>query len=229
MLAVDHLHRRVPQHPQQQFPLRLLNRPPSITGLSGGPAFGIADLTTFAFSVFASDPDGDQLTYAWSVVDSGRGQVRNGSGPNFQGTFSQGLLGSVVRFVVSDGRGGTASRDSQSFVVGSMSWDWMVTSPRFPDVAMFYLRLRQDAGGVVVGDILTITETVIGKTDPGAPGRIDAQGQVTIRLKFNNGADVTIAGQMQTNGDQVIGRFVNARATFNGVPLDGLPATMEID
>jgi hypothetical protein len=115
-------------------------------------------------------------------------------------------------------------------MVASMTNVWEVKSSAFPGVSMFYLHLTQTSTGVVSGDIRSIiTGAKFGETDPAAPGRIDAQGRLTsLRLKFHGGADVTINGQMQPNGYEVVGSF-SGNATLNGVQLDGMPVTLEID
>jgi hypothetical protein len=107
-----------------------------------------------------------------------------------------------------------------------MNYTWVVTSSAFPGI-MFYLRLLQDSTGAVAGQIIDISDTFLGSA---ASGRIDAQGRLlALRLRFNSGADVTISGQMQRDGFQVVGNFSNTTSRFNGVPLNGLPVTLEID
>jgi hypothetical protein len=209
------------------------NRNPALASVTVTPAFGVAYLTTFTFTANASDADGDALAYVWTFVDGFKGQIATGSSATVQGTFQVAYpaTGVKARLTVTDGKGGSATAESGSFIVGSMSTDWIVTSSKFPGVAMFYLHLTQDSSGNVTGEIRDASGSKVGQTDPAAPGRIDAQGRVTsLRLKFTSGADVTINGQMQPDGTRVIGTFANAHGTrYNGVPLDGLPVTLEID
>lgn len=221
-----------PTAPTTTLPPAPANRNPAISRLNVSPTFGIAYLTPFTISALASDPDGDALTYSWAFIDSFRGQVLTATGPDVRLVFSVPWpLGSVIaRLTVTDGRGGSAIQDSVAFVVGSMSTDWEVKSPAFPGIIMFYLSLRQDSTGVVAGEITNAAGDILGRTDPAAPGRIDAQGQLTrLRLKFDNGADLTISGQMQPNGFEVLGNFTNTTATFRGIPLNGLPVILHID
>jgi hypothetical protein len=209
------------------------NKNPTLASVTVTPAFGVAYLTTFTFTASASDPDGDALAYVWTFVDGFRGQIATGSSATVQGTFQVAFpaTGVKARLTVTDGNGGSAAAESTGFVVGSMSVDWRVTSSKFPGVAMFYLHLTQDSQGRVTGEIRDGGDSKLGATAPDAPGQIDAQGRLTLlRLKFTSGMDVTINGQMQPDGIRVIGTFVNARgATYNGVRLEGLPVTLEID
>jgi len=208
------------------------NQNPALAGVTVTPTFGVAYLTTFTFTSSASDPDGDALAYAWTFVDGFRGQISTGSSATVQGTFQVAFPapGVKARLSVTDGKGGSATAESKSFVIGSMSAGWMVTSSRFPGVAMYYLQLTQDSTGRVTGEIRDGGAAKLGTTDPAAPGQIDAQGRLTLlRLKFTSGVDVTINGQMQPDGIRVTGTFVNTHhAAYNGVPLEGLPVTLEI-
>lgn len=209
------------------------NRNPTLAGVTVTPTFGVAYLTTFTFTASASDPDGDALAYAWTFVDGFRGQISTGSSATVQGTFQVAFpaTGVKARLTVTDGKGGSATAESAGFVIGSMSAGWTVTSPRFPGVAMYYLQLTQDSTGRVTGEIRDgSAATRLGTTDPAAPGQMDAQGRLALlRLKFTSGVDVTINGQMQPDGIRVAGTFVNThRAAYNGVPLEGLPVTLEI-
>ena len=49
-----------PNPPQQ-------NRSPTITAVNANPTFGIASLQVFNFTAVASDPDGDTLSYNWTI------------------------------------------------------------------------------------------------------------------------------------------------------------------
>lgn len=80
------------------------------------PTFGIANITSFAYSASASDPDNDALSYAWSLA----GDAATGSAG--QVIFVNGFS-STADLTVSDGKGGSVS-DSRPFTVGSMSGNW---------------------------------------------------------------------------------------------------------
>lgn len=205
---------------------RAANRNPVIAAVNVEPTFGVAYLTTFTASAQASDPDGDPLTYTWVVTDSARGQVLSSAGSEIRSAFPMALYAATARLTVTDGRGGSATRDSVTFVNGSADNEWMATSSAFPGTALFYVRLQQDSVGGLAGQLLTSGGAFVGSVDS---GRIEAQGSVMLRLRFNSGVAFTISGQMQRNGFQILGNFTNTTATLNGRPLNGLPVTLEID
>jgi len=79
------------------------NRRPAIVSASPGPGVVLDPWTNQTFVVVASDPDGDPLTYLWTVDDTAVGS----SSPKYE--FVRDRPGTyVVRVVVSDG---TASVD----------------------------------------------------------------------------------------------------------------------
>ena len=96
------------------------NRAPVVNSVTVNPPFGIQDRTQFSFSAGASDPDGDPLTYTWSIGGS------SFTGSNVATTLATGgaLIGSVT---VSDGRGGSTN-GSQTFVVGTLTGAWVGTA-----------------------------------------------------------------------------------------------------
>lgn len=206
------------------------NTAPVISTLTVTPTFGIGGLTPFTISAQASDSDGDPVSYGWVVSDF-RGPIASFSGSSvIRPDFTGPNYGVTAKLTVADGRGGVATRTSTTFVIGSMATDWVVLSPTFPNTTLFYLRLSQDRAGLVTGTILNALEAPLGRTEVGNPGRIDGLGNLSgLRLKFDNGADVTIAGQMQTDGEHVVGSFVAASALFRGVSLARQPMTLEVD
>jgi hypothetical protein len=82
------------------------NRSPVISALNIEPTFGIAYLTTFGISAQASDPDGDAVTYSWTIADTVRGQVQSFTGAEVRSAFPMSLISAVARLTVTDGRGG---------------------------------------------------------------------------------------------------------------------------
>lgn len=206
------------------------NRTPVVTSATLTPGFGLAFFTTFQLSGRATDADGDALTYSWSILNSSNNVVTTLPGADV--TFnSQSLLRSAVaRLTVSDGRGGTTTADTARFNVGSMTGTWVMTSTRFPGVAMLYYVLQQAQSGAVTGEARsTAGGPAIGVTDPAGGARIDAAGNLqNLRIKFtaaSNAVDFTVAGQMQPTVD-INATISNTTATFNNVPINGLAVTL---
>jgi hypothetical protein len=136
----------------------------------------------------------------------------------------------TAHVTVTDSKGGSAARDSATFVVGSMTDDWEVHSSAIPNTVLFYLRLAQDTTGGVTGLVIDKLEQQLGRTDPAGQGRIDAAGNLTtLRLKFTNGNDITMTGRMQPSGTEIVGTFSNTSAIFDGKALNGLPFNLVPD
>ena len=206
-----------------------VNHNPVISAITVTPTFGVGPMENLTIVAAASDPDGDALTYAWTITN-GSTTVGTYSGAQIHPSFSAILTSAVAHVTVTDGNGGSASADSQKFVVGSLNGGgaWEAQSlAEFPQTSLFYLRLLQDASGNLSGQIITSTETVTGTVDSG--GRIDAFGAVTnLHLIFNAGLDITINGQMQPEGFRIVGTFSGPRVV-NGKPLNGLPVNLLLD
>jgi hypothetical protein len=169
------------------------NRAPVINSMAMAPAFGIAQLSTFSFSANASDPDGDSLTYTWSV---GGNSFSTASGTI---QFSSGGT-SVATVTVTDGKGGSVS-DSRSFVVGSMAGTWSGTLAGLP----ITMTLTQPGAGLISGTWVQAAGS--GILDPATINKIDASGNVTMRLKVSQGRfnDFTITGTIDQTGARFVG------------------------
>lgn len=206
-----------------------VNQSPVITAVTVTPTFGVAPMAPLTIVATASDPDGDVLTYAWSLAN-GNTTVGTYSGKEVHPVFSAPLVSVVAHVTVTDGKGGTASADSAKFVVGSLNGGgaWEAQSlAAFPQTSLFYLRLLQDASGNLTGQTITSNEAVTGTIVPG--GTIDASGKVTnLRLMLNAGLDVTINGQMQLDGVRIVGTF-SGPGVFSGKALNGLPVNLLLD
>jgi hypothetical protein len=171
------------------------------------PTFGIVGLTLYSFNASASDPDGDAVTYAWDVAGN------TSSGTNGTITFSTGGSG-TARVTVTDGKGGTAT-DTRTFVVGTMSGAWTVTSG--PLVGATF-NLTQTTTGVVSGSF-SLPGIGTGNTDPAQPGRMTAAAQLTMRVKVGSFTDFNMSGTMDATGRTVSG-------TLQGSGFSGQPFTM---
>ena len=176
------------------------NHDPVITSASVSPGFGISQITSFATQAVATDSDGDAITYEWDFGDGTKvsgapvGHVYQGDGPM------------TVTLTVKDAKGATAS-DTKSIVVGGMTGTWLVDIPSF---VKLQLDLQQQ-GTAVTGTFVqlqdgpTTPKGTSGKTDPAEPGKIDANGNVEIRLKVGPFLDFYIRGTMDTTGRKITG------------------------
>lgn len=183
------------------------NRAPVINSLNFAPTFGIAGQTTYEFNASASDPDGDTISYAWDVA-----------GNAFTGTsgtiiFSSGGNG-TARVTVSDSKGSTAT-DTRTFVVGTMTGNWLVTTG--PLVGASFT-LSQSSTGLVTGSF-SLPGIGSGNTDPAQPGRITASAGLTMRVKVAPFTDFNMSGTMTSTGRSVSG-------SLQGSGFTGQPFTM---
>jgi hypothetical protein len=176
------------------------NRAPVVNGVTVNPAFGIQDKTQFGFSASASDPDGDALAYAWTIG----GNAVTGSNPAI--TFGTGgaFTASVT---VSDGRGGSTS-GSQTFVVGTMTGAWAGTAAGLGNFTMTLTHTN----GQISGSYDDIDGP--GEVGPaGAPGAIDAAGNVELVTHQAPFSDFTLRGIMDSTGRRITGGFFGSGFT----------------
>jgi len=169
------------------------------------PTFGIAQVTAFNFSSNASDPDGDGVSYSWNI---GGNPFTTASG---QMVFASGGTG-LASLTVSDSKGASAS-DSRTFTVGTMAGTWNGLLAGVPIV----MTLGQPAGGIITG---TWVQSIgSGNLDPATVNKIDAAGNVTMRLKVTQGRfnDFTITGTMDQTGARIVA--VANGSGFNGSPV----------
>jgi len=183
------------------------NRAPVINSISITPAFGIAQVTVFAFSATASDPDGDATSFAWTV---GGVPFSTASGSV---TFSTGGSG-VANLTVTDGKGGSVS-DSRSCIVGTMAGTWAGTLSG----ASISVTLAQPAGGLITGTWAIPSIGITGNLDPATVNKIDAGGNVTMRFKVQQGSfnDFIVTGTMDQTGARFVG--VANGSGFSGTPI----------
>lgn len=186
-------------------PQPLLNRPPVIHSMSITP-FGIGGLSTFTFTASASDPDGDEVSYAWDLA--GDAPTRS------SGTMRFGAAGwsGTARVTVTDSRGATAT-DTRPFVIGSMTGSWLITTGPLAGASF---NLTQNASGLVTGTF-SLPGIGNGSIDPAQPGRIDVNGTLTIRVKIGAFTDFNINGTMSQTGTVVSGSLQGSG--FTGQPF----------
>jgi hypothetical protein len=95
---------------------RSSNDPPTVGAVTSTPRTGLASVTNIAFSVSATDPDGDVLSYAW---DFGDGLTGTGQAPSHiygsAGNYS-------VKVTVSDGKESVIGNGSVNIVTLSGVW-----------------------------------------------------------------------------------------------------------
>ena len=181
--------------PAAPSPTPSANRAPVINSLNFAPQFGIMGVTQYAFNASASDPDGDPLNYSWDLAGNPF------SGTNGTITFSSGGNG-VARLTVTDSRGAT-TQDTRTFVVGTASGSWLVTSGPLTGASF---NLTQSVTGLVTGSF-SLPGIGNGNTDPAQPGRIDGGAQLTMRVKIAPFTDFNMTGTMDSTGRQVSGNL----------------------
>jgi len=115
------------------------NKAPTASGVAANPPVALMAATPVAFSVAASDPDGDALTYNW---DFGDGSSGTGANPTHVyptvppgGTFT-------VRVEVSDGKKSASA--TGSVTVKSMTGTWRFSEPAFGNTYDFDMSLTQN-------------------------------------------------------------------------------------
>jgi hypothetical protein len=85
--------------------ITVTNHNPAISSLTATPASVVTGANS-TIRCTASDPDGDALTYSWTITGgsiSGTGSTVTWTAPSTAGTF-------YITVIVSDGKGGTATR-----------------------------------------------------------------------------------------------------------------------
>lgn len=194
-----------PTTPTNPSPQIQQNRTPTISSLTIAPNFGIANITTFAYSVSASDPDNDSLTYTWNIA----GNAATGSAGQI--LFINGFEG-TANVSVSDGKGGTVS-DGRPFIVGSMTGNWTGTNST---LGTFTMNLTQ-TGTFISGTYADTSRFGPGRTDPAQPGIIRPDASFEIRMKQGGFTDFTFRGTMDNTGRRLAGGIFGSG--FTGQPF----------
>jgi PKD domain-containing protein len=183
------------------------NRVPVVSSVTVNPPFGIQDKTPFSFSASATDPDGDPLTYAWSIGGS------SFTGSNVAITFVTGgaLSASVT---VSDGRGGSTT-GSQTFVVGTLAGAWAGTAAGLGNFTMSLTHTN--------GEITGTYSDLDGPAQvgpPGARGTMDASGNFELPTEQAQFAVFTLRGTMDATGRRITGGFFGSGFTGESFTMD---------
>jgi hypothetical protein len=202
------------------------NHAPVISSVTLSSTFGITALSNPVITANVTDPDGDVLTYSW-VVKTATKDVGTFSGAQISPTIPGPFSGKAT-VTVTDGHGGSVSADSATFVVGAMNGIWECQSLQdFPQQSLFYLHMTQDASGNLTAQITTSSGTVLGGVEPGTHPSINAAGVISnLQLKYTSGPEIQLSGQLQTNGQTVIGTFGDGNLSFGGKSVTGKPFTL---
>lgn len=178
------------------------NRAPTISIAVSPATWGVDSLTTFTFTASTSDSDGDPVSVTWDLNTGG-----HGTGPSYQATFTGSGIAHVTA-TATDGKGGSSTA-AADITVGSMSGTWIGSIPGYTNLVF---TLNQ-AGPLVTG---TFVEQFFGtgKTDPAAPGRIQADGTLEIRFKLAGFDDFIFRGRLDSTGRRVTGGVYGSG--FNG-------------
>jgi len=186
-------------------PTPTTNRAPTITGMTV-TAFGISELSTFQGSVSVADADGDTVTVTWDIG----GLAATGT------AWTKTLIGNgtyTVTVTATDGKGGSAT-DTRSCTVGNMAGQW--TGILGPAALGNYQFTLTQTLGVIQGTYFDTTFGA-GKIDPAEPGRIDVNGNVTMRVKQGPFSDWYFTGVMEPSGRKVSGTVRGSG--FTGQPF----------
>jgi hypothetical protein len=181
------------------------NHNPTIS-LTANPTWAIDSLTTVTVTPTVSDPDGDTVTILW---DPGDGSAPKTAPAGASVTLHPTGSGTIhLKATANDGKGGTATA-TIDIPLGSMTGTWRGSIPGYTNL-IFNLTQAQN---VVSG---TFTEQYFGtgKTDPAAPGHIQADGSVEMRFKLAVFSDFTFRGVMDSSGRRITGGVYGSG--FNG-------------
>lgn len=188
------------------------NRAPTISSLAVTPAFGVADLQPFAFSVVASDPDGDALVCRW---DLGYGVTDSPAGTSFTGVYRGGAGGvNQVSVTCSDPKALSASR-SALIVIGTAYGEWTIREGggRLNGAV---LQLYQGQNGAVTGDYL-VPGVGVDHITAAQPGAITPDGSVSLPLRIGS-RPVVLVGAIDTASAKRIAGTVDGSAFVMSKP-----------
>ena len=189
------------------------NTPPSIGSVTASPTVALQNVSSVSFSVQATDPDGDALTYSWDFGDgaSATGQTATHLYTT-SGTFT-------VKATARDAKG---SSDGQTTVtVRNLSGTWSATTVGsvFGDITETYT--LSQSGTSVAGSVSATTGA--SGTFPAGPvsnGSLrDASPRVTFTVTHTNFNPYTFTGDPGPDVNTLVG-------VFNGSGYSNQPVTV---
>jgi hypothetical protein len=162
-----------------------VNKDPVITAINLSEANPVVD-EQYAVTAEASDPDGDDLEYKWSV-NMGGGTIANDSTNPMQWTTPDTGGTYTIEVTVTDGKGGTATETK----------DVDVGLPAPPPIADVYLTQVISEGGYIEkngwmknGSILYAGDLKPGEPDPSVIGNAPVRGFISFDISGMTGATI---------------------------------------
>jgi hypothetical protein len=183
------------------------------------PPFGVLGLSQLSLAATASDPDGDQLSFQWTVP----GQQLSGA---TQSIPMPGDGPQTASLTVSDGRGGTAT-DTRSYASGTMTGTWRFTLASCGSDSFLTIAAVQTGGTwtatvtqAVAGVLCRPPAGARGGTEPSVPSTIDASGNITARFTLTGAEDLLLTGAMETSGPTAGRRITGTAREVGGTLSD---------
>jgi hypothetical protein len=183
------------------------NRAPSVTA-TGSPAFGIDSLTQFVFRANGSDPDGDPVTYRWTLSDGS-----SGDGMEILRVY---VGGGTVNATVTASDGRMSATAQTSITVGSMTGKWRLNPTLYPGW-LWDFNLKQ-TGATITGTFVD-NEYGAGRLDPAELSLIDERGRIRMRTKQGVYGDVYVEGTMDKTGRRITGQLRGSGITISPQPF----------
>lgn len=189
------------------------NQAPLIT-ISTNATFGIAQITTFAFTAAIIEPNADPVSVKWTFSD---GTVVNGN--NVWRQFPD--PGSYEVFATAtDHLGSSSNSPTATFIVGTVSGEWsgeMDLSPCGAGTKPISASLTQ-SGSVLTGTVsmpqgMCSSSGGTATIGTGDPGQVFGSGSVRLHIVVPGSIDASLAGQMGTNTNTITGTLEDANAS----------------
>jgi PKD repeat protein len=189
------------------------NQAPLIT-ISSNSTFGMAQITTFAFTAAVVEPNANPVSVKWTFSD---GTVANGN--NVWRRFEE--PGSYEVFATAtDHLGSSTNSTTGTFVVGTASGEWsgeMDLGPCGAGAKPISALLSQ-SGSVLTGTV-SMPEGMCSSSGgtatigSGDPGRVFGSGAVRLHIVVPGSVDASLAGQMGTDANTITGTLEDANAS----------------
>jgi hypothetical protein len=192
------------------------NQPPAIA-ISSNTTFGITDLTTFLFSANAADPNGNPVTVTWAFSD---GSTANGLNVTKTFTTAQ-AIEAVATAKDHTGLSGTSNTITVTLGTGTGTWAGTIDLSSCEAGTKGMVATFTQSRAILTGTISFpngLCTATPGSAAIGTGGRILTSGGVRVTVRIG-ASDVSIDGQMTTNGSEIIG-------TVQVGDLTGIPFTL---